>query len=136
MAPGTRACRSVALHAAGRWRPAFFRTLTSDGSLFCRRRRRPHDLSGRVDGDNACVARGRALFRFADVHPRAECLGAFLEVRVTGLMTIKDAAKLLALSDSMIRKLLRSRHLTPVRIGRSVRIRADDVQALIANGGQ
>ncbi len=47
------------------------------------------------------------------------------------LMTIKDAAKLLALSDSMIRKLVRSGRLTPVHIGRSVRIRLDDVEALV-----
>ena len=48
-----------------------------------------------------------------------------------GLMTIKDAAKFLALSDSMVRKLLRSKQLNAVRIGRTVRIRADELDVLI-----
>lgn len=53
------------------------------------------------------------------------------EKDVNGLLTIKHAAKLLALSDSMVRKLLRTGHLVAVRIGRSVRVRAEDVRALI-----
>jgi excisionase family DNA binding protein len=53
------------------------------------------------------------------------------EKDVNGLLTIKHAAKLLALSDSMVRKLLRTGHLVAVRIGRSVRVRADDVRAMI-----
>lgn len=67
---------------------------------------------------------------------RAECLGAFWEVVMAGLMKIKDAAKLLALSESMIRKMLTTRQLTAVRIGRSVRVRAAELEALIAPGEQ
>lgn len=48
------------------------------------------------------------------------------------LMTIKDATKFLALSDSMVRKLVRSKQLTVVYLGRSVRIPVHDVDALIA----
>lgn len=55
---------------------------------------------------------------------------------MAGLMKIKEAAKLLALSESMIRKMLNAGQLTPVRIGRSVRVRAADIEMLIAVGGQ
>jgi excisionase family DNA binding protein len=55
---------------------------------------------------------------------------------MSGLMKIKDAAKLLALSESMIRKMLTTRQLTAVRIGRSVRVRSAELEAFIARGGQ
>jgi excisionase family DNA binding protein len=55
---------------------------------------------------------------------------------MSGLLKIKEAAKLLALSESMIRKMLNARQLTPVRIGRSVRVRSADIEAFIARGGQ
>ena len=67
---------------------------------------------------------------------RVECLGALQEVRMSGLMKIKEAAKLLALSESMIRKMLTTRQLTAVRIGRSVRVRSAELEAFIARGGQ
>lgn len=51
---------------------------------------------------------------------------------MNGLMTIKDAAKVLALSPTTIRKLLSAKRLTPVRIGRSVRVRVDELHAFIA----
>lgn len=55
---------------------------------------------------------------------------------MNALMTIRDAAKTLALSESMIRKLIASGRLTAVRIGRAVRVRVDEIHRLIAAGGQ
>lgn len=54
--------------------------------------------------------------------------------RMSGLMKVKDAAKFLALSESMVRKLLTRNELTAVRIGRSVRVRLQDLEALVARG--
>ncbi len=53
---------------------------------------------------------------------------------MSGLMKVKDAAKFLALSESMVRKLLTRNELTAVRIGRSVRVRLQDLEALVARG--
>ncbi len=50
------------------------------------------------------------------------------------LITVSTAAERLAVSKSMIRKLLRLGRLTPVRIGRCVRVRLADVDALAAAG--
>jgi excisionase family DNA binding protein len=48
------------------------------------------------------------------------------------LITVRDAAQRLAVSASMVRKLLATGQLTPVRIGRCVRVRLEDIEALIA----
>ena len=50
------------------------------------------------------------------------------------LLTISDTANLCALSTRMIQKLIRINSLPVVRIGRSVRLRQDDVEALIRRG--
>ncbi len=42
---------------------------------------------------------------------------------MASLLKLKEAAKVLALSESMLRKLVRSGRLTAVRIGRCVRVR-------------
>jgi excisionase family DNA binding protein len=47
------------------------------------------------------------------------------------LMTIDEAATRLALSPSMVRKMIGGGQLTAVRIGRSVRLRIDDVEAIV-----
>jgi excisionase family DNA binding protein len=54
--------------------------------------------------------------------------------RMSGLMKVKDAARFLALSESMVRKRLTSNELTAVRIGRSARVRLQDLEALVARG--
>ena len=50
------------------------------------------------------------------------------------LMTIDEAATRLALSGSMLRKMIGAGQLKAVRIGRSVRLRVEDVEA-VATGG-
>ena len=52
------------------------------------------------------------------------------------IVTVKEAAFRLAVSRSMIRKLLASGKLTRIRIGRCVRVRADELEALVAAGAQ
>jgi excisionase family DNA binding protein len=50
------------------------------------------------------------------------------------LMTVGRAAERLAVSKSMVRKLIKQRRLTRVRIGRCVRVRAEEVDAFVAAG--
>lgn len=50
------------------------------------------------------------------------------------VVTVAEAATRLAVSRSLIRKLLASGRLTRVRIGRCVRVRAEELDALIAGG--
>ena len=51
------------------------------------------------------------------------------------LMTIDEAATRLALSPSMVRKMIGGGQLTAVRIGRSVRVRVGDVEAIVVAEG-
>lgn len=50
------------------------------------------------------------------------------------LMTIRNAAEQLAVSRSMVRKLVAIGALSRVGIGRSVRVRVEEVEALVAGG--
>jgi excisionase family DNA binding protein len=50
------------------------------------------------------------------------------------LITIQQAANRCAISARMIRKIIRKKELPMVRVGRCVRIREDDVDALIRRG--
>ena len=47
------------------------------------------------------------------------------------LLTVKQAASILGLQESTIRKWVLSRRMGVVRLGRSVRIRRDEVESLI-----
>lgn len=47
------------------------------------------------------------------------------------LLTVKQAASILGLQESTIRKWVLSRRMGVVRLGRSVRLRRDEVEALI-----
>jgi len=47
------------------------------------------------------------------------------------LLTVKQTASILGLQESTIRKWVLSRRLGVVRLGRSVRLRRDEVEALI-----
>jgi len=47
------------------------------------------------------------------------------------LLTIKQAASILGLQESTIRKWVLSRRMGVVRLGRSVRLRRDEVESLI-----
>lgn len=48
------------------------------------------------------------------------------------LLTVKQAASILGLQESTVRKWVLSRRLGVVRLGRSVRLRRDEVEALIS----
>ena len=50
------------------------------------------------------------------------------------LLTINQAASRCAVSSRMIRKLIEKTDLPAVRVGRCVRLREDDVDALIRRG--
>lgn len=50
------------------------------------------------------------------------------------LVTVAVAAERLAVSRSLIRKMLKVGQLTRVRIGRCVRVRVDELEALVAVG--
>ena len=50
------------------------------------------------------------------------------------LITIQQAANRCAISARMIRKIIKTAELPMVRVGRCVRIREDDVEALIRRG--
>lgn len=50
------------------------------------------------------------------------------------LITISQAASLCAISNRMVRKLIAKAELPIVRVGRCVRLREDDVEALIRRG--
>ena len=47
------------------------------------------------------------------------------------LLTVKQAASILGLQESTIRKWVLSRRMGVVRLGRSVRLRRDEVESLI-----
>ncbi len=47
------------------------------------------------------------------------------------LLTVKQAASILGLQESTIRKWVLSRRMGVVRLGRSVRVRRDEVESLI-----
>ncbi len=47
------------------------------------------------------------------------------------LITVKQAASILGLQESTIRKWVLSRRMGVVRLGRSVRLRRDEVESLI-----
>jgi excisionase family DNA binding protein len=50
------------------------------------------------------------------------------------LVTVKDAAGLLACSEAAIRKWIYQRRLPVVKVGRLTRLRLSDLEALVANG--
>jgi len=50
------------------------------------------------------------------------------------LLTIEDAAKLLACKPAALRKWLYQRRLTAVKIGRLTRLRLEDIEAVVAKG--
>ena len=51
-----------------------------------------------------------------------------------GLMSIKDAAKLLACSEALLRKWIHERRLPIVKVGRLTRIRERDLEAWVRLG--
>jgi excisionase family DNA binding protein len=51
------------------------------------------------------------------------------------LLTVKDAAKKPACTEAAIRKWLYLRQLPAVRVGRLVRVRESDIDAVITRGG-
>ncbi len=51
------------------------------------------------------------------------------------LLTVKDAAQLLAVSEAAIRKWLYQRRLPAVKVGRLTRIRAADLEAFVSRRG-
>jgi excisionase family DNA binding protein len=50
------------------------------------------------------------------------------------LLTIKEAAELLACSEAAIRKWIYQRRLPHVKVGRLTRLRQRDVEALVTKG--
>ena len=50
------------------------------------------------------------------------------------LLTTKQAAELLACSEAAIRKWLYQRRIPAVKVGRLVRLRVADLEALVASG--
>lgn len=50
------------------------------------------------------------------------------------LMTVKEAAKTLAVTEAAIRKWLYQHRLSCVKVGRLTRLRREDVEAVIARG--
>ncbi len=50
------------------------------------------------------------------------------------LLTVKEAADTLAVSEAAIRKWLSQRRLPSVKLGRLTRLRREDVEAIIARG--
>ncbi len=50
------------------------------------------------------------------------------------LLTVKQAAELLSCSEAAIRKWLYQRRLPVVKVGRLTRLRARDLEALVARG--
>lgn len=50
------------------------------------------------------------------------------------MLTVKEAAKVLSCSEAAIRKWLYQRRLPAVKVGRLVRLRQADLEALIARG--
>ena len=50
------------------------------------------------------------------------------------LLTVKQAAEMLACSEAAIRKWLYQRRLTRVKVGRLTRVRLSDVEMLVSEG--
>jgi excisionase family DNA binding protein len=50
------------------------------------------------------------------------------------LVSVKDAAKLLACSQAAVRKWVYQRRLPIVKVGRLTRLRLSDLEALVARG--
>ena len=50
------------------------------------------------------------------------------------LLSVKEAAQLLSCSEAAIRKWVYQRRLPAVKVGRLTRIRARDLEALVAKG--
>lgn len=50
------------------------------------------------------------------------------------LLTVKEAARLLACSEAAIRKWVFQRRLPAVKVGRLTRLRVRDLEALVAKG--
>lgn len=90
--------------------------------------------SGGVIGSaRSATGKGSGMgLKAAGVRPRSVSKGSV----VPALMTIDDAARRLALSPSMVRKMIAGDQLEAIRIGRAVRIRVDDVEAIVVAGGQ
>jgi excisionase family DNA binding protein len=53
---------------------------------------------------------------------------------MTELMTVKDFAKALSITEAAIRKWIHQRRLKPVKLGRSVRLRRSDLDLILAKG--
>jgi excisionase family DNA binding protein len=53
----------------------------------------------------------------------------------TGLVTYRYGEQRLCLSRLSVRRLVEQGHIRTVRFGRAVRLRGDDIEALIAAGG-
>lgn len=54
--------------------------------------------------------------------------------RMDRLLTVKEAAELLACSEAAIRKWIYQRRLARVKVGRLTRLRQSDVNALVTTG--
>lgn len=52
----------------------------------------------------------------------------------TTLYTVEEAAELLNTSPRFVRRLIAERRITFTRIGRHIRIAADDLEAFVAHG--
>jgi excisionase family DNA binding protein len=52
------------------------------------------------------------------------------------LLTVKEAASILTCSEAAVRKWLYQRRLPSVKIGRLIRLRAADIEALIEGGAR
>lgn len=50
------------------------------------------------------------------------------------LMTVKEAAKTLAVSEAAIRKWIYQKRLPRVKVGRLTRLRLEDVEAVVTQG--
>jgi excisionase family DNA binding protein len=56
------------------------------------------------------------------------------ETNVNQLMTVKEAAETLAVTEAAIRKWLYQRRLPCVKVGRATRLRRQDVEAVVTQG--
>jgi len=56
------------------------------------------------------------------------------EFPVQRLLTVKEAAELLACSEAAVRKWIYQRRLPKVKVGRLTRLRLSDVEALVSGG--
>jgi excisionase family DNA binding protein len=56
------------------------------------------------------------------------------EVRMDQLLTVKEAARMLACSEAAVRKWIFQRRLPAVKVGRLTRLRLRDLQALVTKG--